>query len=231
MINTTIKIFAVLSLFLVITGCKKHQNPPDPGKAILTFPAQNSACTTGTVTSATQSSITFTWVASDNTDSYDIGIKNLLTNTLTTLSSSTNQLQVTLLLNTPYSWYVVSKSSITTATTKSDVWKFYNSGPGTTSYSPFPATLLTPAYGQNITATAGTANLTWSGSDIDNDIVKYDVFVVSSLQIGITNIISNVKNSYLAIPVTSGATYFWHIRTYDALGNASDSEIFQFTVN
>ena len=42
--------------------------PDPPTAAILTFPDDNEECTTGTEVNATQSSVTFTWQASQNTD-------------------------------------------------------------------------------------------------------------------------------------------------------------------
>ncbi len=228
--RTIIKICALPIVLLLFIGCKKPKDVPAPGKAALTFPAQNAACTTGTVISATQSTITFTWTASDNTDSYKIVIKNLLTSALTTQISTANQSTVTLLRNTPYSWYVVSKSNATTDTTKSDVWKFYNSGPGIVSHPPFPADIISPVFGQNVTTTSGTINLSWTGSDPDNDIAGYDVYFGTTAAPSLSQ--SNVPNMFLnGITVTSGTTYYWKIVTKDAAGNTSDSGIFQFKVN
>jgi len=220
-----------LLLVLIFAGCtKKSTVGPDPGKASLSFPAQNSACTTGTVLTNTQSSIVFTWAASENTDSYELDIKNLLTNTVTTQTAGINQLAVTLLRNTPYSWFVISKSSNTGVTTKSDVWKFYNAGLGTVSHPPFPADVVSPSLGQNVTATSGTVTLTWLGSSVDNNIVGYDVYFGTSSTPPLTQ--SNVTSMLLnGVAVTSGTTYYWKIVTKDALGNTSDSNIFQFKVN
>ena len=216
---------------VIIGGCGSKSNPtPNPSATVLTFPAQNSACTTGTVISATQSTITFTWNSAANADSYELDIKNLLTGTLSTQTSSTNLLAVNLLRNTPYSWYVISKSSKVSATAQSDTWKFYNAGPGTVSHPPFPADVLTPSFGQSVTAPAGTINLSWTGSDPDNDIANYDVYFGTAatpplLKSGVTAMILN------SVAVISGSTYYWKIITWDSLGNSSDSGTYQFKVN
>src|SRR5438874_9061701 len=122
-------------LATIISGCggsKKNAPQPasPPGKAVLTAPVQNAVCVTGTVISGTQSSVTFIWNAADHADSYDLVIKNLLTSTSSSLTTDKTQLAITLLRNTPYSWYVVSQSSKVSTTAQSDSWKFYNSGPG-----------------------------------------------------------------------------------------------------
>src|SRR5260370_36875214 len=111
------RILYCIALILILQGCggKKNNPVPSPAKATHTSPSQNAVCTTGTIISATQSSILFTWNASTNTNSYDLVLKNLLTSATTTQSTTSNQLTLTLARNTPYSWYIVSKSTQTVA--------------------------------------------------------------------------------------------------------------------
>lgn len=221
---------AVLLIILLIASCSKHKTPkPAPEKATLTFPAQNALCTSGTVISTTEASIVFTWSAAAHADSYEIDIKNLITSTVAVQTAGTNQVTVTLLRNTPYSWFVVSKSNSVSTVVQSDTWKFYVAGVGTTSYSPFPAALVTPAFGANVTATANALNLVWTGSDVDNDITGYDVYFGSAatpplLKADVTDMFLN------GVAVTSGSTYYWKVVTKDALGNTSDSDVYQFKV-
>jgi len=240
------QLLIILSLALIISGCGKSgsDNPtptpaptptptptvPAPGVATLSLPAQNAACTTGTVTSSTQSTISFTWTASVNTDSYELDLKNLLDNSITTQSTVQTSLTLALSRNTPYSWYIVSKSSKTTVSTQSDTWKFYNAGPGVVSYAPFPADITSPTFGQQVTASSGTINLTWTGSSVDNNIAGYTVYFGTSstpplLQNGVTSMFLN------GVSVKSGTTYYWKIITNDSNGNTSDSGTYQFSVN
>lgn len=218
----------------LLLGCGKGSDNSvipvvDPAQAVLTFPLQNSACTTGTVLSNTQSSITFTWQASANTDSYEVDIKNLLTNVTTSQTTSTNQLTVTLSRNTPFSWDVISKSSQSANTAQSATWKFYNSGLGVSSHPPFPADLLTPGLTQSVTNQGNAINLTWSGSDADNDIAGYDVYFGTAVSPPLLK--SGVPDMFLNnVSVASGYTYYWKIVTKDSQGNSSDSDIYQFAV-
>ena len=221
----------LLLLVIVAIGCHK-KDPisvvPDP--ATLVFPALNAVCTAGTVISTTQSTVIFNWNASANTNSYDLTIKNLLTGVTTTQNVGTNQLAVTLLRNTPYSWYVVSKSISTSTTAKSDTWKFYNSGPGTVNYPPFPAAITAPVFSQNITAANNVVNLLWTGSDTDGDIVGYDVYFGTTSSPPLLK--SNVADMFLNnVSVPTKTTYYWKIVTKDLMGNTSDSGLYQFTVN
>lgn len=225
----------VLILLCTISwSCEKSSNPEpvkNPAKAVLTFPAQNEACTTGTIISATQSSVEFKWNKSENTDSYELVLKNLESGTITNHpAGANNQLTVTLNRNTPYSWYIISKLSSSTTPAQSDTWKFYNAGPASVFYAPFPADALTPAMGANVTATGGKITLSWTGSDADNDITSYDVYLGTTNAPSILS--ANLNASPLAnVTVAANTTYYWKVITKDAKGNTSDSGIYQFKVN
>jgi len=228
----------LLVLVMIVAGCKKKSTPapspaPDytPAKTLLIFPVKDEACITGTSVSSTTSSVVFSWNSAINAETYEVNIKNLTTGVyMSAVMTSNTQMTITLLKNTPYSWYITSKSSKTNTTTQSDVWKFYNSGPGVVSHPPFPADLLAPTFGQNIVAVSGKITLSWSASDVDNDIVSYDVYFGNNsspplLQSGVaTSTLSNVS-------VISNAPYYWKIVTMDSQGNTSFSAIYQFSVN
>jgi hypothetical protein len=227
----------IIPALLILASCggsSKQNNPTPiipatPAKASLSLPAQNAVCTSGTIISATESSITFSWGVSGNTDSYDLSIKNLLTSAVTTQNTTQTQATVTLSRNTPYSWYIVSKSTQTTTTTQSDTWKFYNSGPGVVTYAPFPADITAPTFGQ--TVTGPTVNLTWTGSDATPDqVASYDVYFGTTSSPAILK--STITDSFVnSVSVTANQTYYWKVVTRDINGNTSDSGLYQFTVN
>lgn len=229
----------MVSVILILMGCgSKKDNPKPtptpvltPTEAALSAPAQNSVCTSGTILSATESTISFSWNASDNTNSYNLIIKNLLTSDSTTQNTTLTQLDITLLRNTPYSWYVVSQSTKTSATAQSAVWKFYNSGPGIVTYAPFPAEITAPTLGQVVSTTTGTVNLTWTGSVVSPDVItNYDVYFGTTSSPAITA--SAITNSFLNnVAVAANTTYYWHVITRDVNGNTSDSGLYQFSVN
>jgi hypothetical protein len=232
------KILFILTVLFVpgiflVSSCKKSgEAGPDkkPVKAKLSFPIQNEACTSGTIISNAQSSIVLKWAPSENTDSYEAVLKNLETGASTTQTSSTNELQVTIARNTPYSWYVVSRLAGTSSTAQSDTWKFYNSGPAVQSHAPFPAEMVSPAIGGSVNAVNGKITLDWNGADVDNDISSYDVYLGTTATPAL--LLGNVTESILnEVAVTGNATYYWKIVTKDAKGNTSDSGIYQFRVN
>lgn len=227
---------AILSITVLAASCRKHGggNPtpqtPAPTKATLSVPAQNEACTSGTVVSATQSTIVFQWTATQNTDSYELHLKDLEAKKETTQAATSNQVSVAVTRGKPYSWYVVSKSTKSTQTAQSDTWKFYCSAPGVVNYAPFPAELTSPAMDGSVTPTAGKISLSWSGSDVDNDIKEYDVYMGTSTVMPIIKA-GATTTTLPDVAVTSGATYYWKVVTKDQKGNSSESAVGQFKVN
>ena len=223
-------------VFMAVLSCKKSKGPKQeeaplpPAKAVLSAPTNNAACIEGTSLSALQSSVTLSWTQAANADSYDIVVKNLLTNVAQTLSSSQPSVVATLSKSTPYSWYVVSKSSKASSTAQSEVWRFYNAGDVAAAYAPFPAEMVSPVYDQTINAVNGKITLDWTASDVDNDIASYAIYLGATNSPVLLN--ENVTSSELAnVSVTTNTTYYWKVVTKDAAGNTSDSGVFKFRVN
>jgi hypothetical protein len=226
--------FLILSLLLVLCACGGKKNsdvvPPSPPSAVkLNTPAQNTVCLAGEVVSSTQSSVTFKWNSSANTNSYDVVIENLVTSAITTNNATQTQLTVNLQRGTPFSWHVVSKSNLTNATAESEKWKFYNSGPGIVTYAPFPAEITSPVYGATVVSNLGKINLTWKGSSPGNLALTYDLYL------GTTSTPALFKKEVTAmflndVTVTAGATYYWKVISKDIAGNDSESGVYAFKV-
>jgi hypothetical protein len=225
----------LIAIILIgVLGCKKSKTiseSPAPAKANLLAPAASSTCNTGTIVSSTEAKIALVWTAALNTNSYEVKIKNLITGSTFTKTTTDSQIEINLSRNAPYSWSVVSKSDNTSVSAETEVWKFYVAGEATFSYAPFPAEILSPGADQTIPANAGMVNLDWSGSDVDNDVIGYDVYLGTSVS-SMTAVKSNLTESQASgIQVNSGTTYFWKIITRDSKGNSSDSGLYKFTVN
>ncbi len=202
---------------------------PPPSAASLVFPLNNSECTQGTNETSTQSTITFDWSDSANTDSYQLVLKNLVTQSISNYNSSVSELDITIAKGTPFSWYIISKANGTSQTAQSATWKFYNAGNAVTSYAPFPAELIAPNMGAALESSVSNVTLDWEGSDIDNDITEYDI-LFDTTSPPITNL-NTTTASTINVTVASGNTYYWRILTRDSQDNSSISEIFQFKVN
>lgn len=223
-------IYMFFFIAVAISACSKSGGSgPVPGKAELVAPLKDLTCNTGTVLSATESSVAFSWKAAPDATEYELVVTNLLTKTAIKQSFNTTNATVTLLRNTPYSWFVTSKSSSNANTTASDTWKFYNAGAGVISYAPFPAELLTPAFGAIISPANGKVNLTWKGSAVDGNITGYFVYFGSSANPPLYR--DRITDSFVNdVPVSSNTTYYWRVGTVDANGNFSDSGAGNFFV-
>ncbi|WOD44135.1 hypothetical protein [Hwangdonia lutea] len=225
----------VLFIFCLISACSSGDGgdaPIDPVKEIkeptaatLVFPEANSECTEGTINNATESTINFQWNASKHTDSYNLQVKDLITGTVTSYSTSENNYAVKLKRGNPYSWYIVSRSNKTSKTGTSATWKFFNAGEGVSSYAPFPAEAVSPISGTNVTN--GIITLEWTASDVDNDIENYNVNFgeVNPPAEFQTEVTGTTLNN---ITVEANKTYYWSVTTKDSQGNVSYSEIFSF---
>ena len=200
---------------------------PAPSAATLVFPADNTECNEGEILSDTQSRVLFQWNASPNTDSYQVNLTNLNTNSTALTNSTANEAEITLLRGVPYEWFVVSRANGTSETASSAVWRFYNAGPGITNYAPFPAEAVSPGRGATISTTT-LVTLEWNGNDIDNDIDSYNLYFGSDNPPALLE--SGITDTSFEVSVTSGQTYYWQVETVDSAGNQTLSELFNFRV-
>lgn len=223
-------------LLMVSCGGDSGSNTPDPpppvvvtppSAAALVFPDDNTECNEGIVVNETQSTVTFRWADSENTDSYQVNIRNLDNNNTSRTNSSINSADITILRGVPYEWFVVSRADGTNETATSASWRFYNQGPGVENYAPFPAELVSPARGSTVGAT-GTITLEWTGSDVDNDIVDFDIYLDTDASP--TTLLGTTSDSTLDASITANTVYYWRVVSRDSQGNTSQSEIFEFRV-
>ena len=210
-----------------------NPNPdPDPvaapSAATLVFPEDDSECTEGEILNDDTSRVDFMWNASQNTDSYEVSLTDLNTGSTSTFSASTNNKLINVIRGNPYEWFVTSRRNGTNATANSPTWRFYNAGPGVTNYAPFPAEAVNPPRGANL-ASVASVTLEWSATDIDEDIVEYDVYLGTTPDA--LQLLTTTADSTVDADVVSGETYFWNVVTRDSEGNTSVSEIFEFLVN
>tara|TARA_B100001094_G_scaffold291720_1_gene310353 strand:- start:76 stop:774 length:699 start_codon:yes stop_codon:yes gene_type:complete len=194
---------------------------PSPKAAVLNTPAKNSECLDG-------ENVEFRWASSENTDSYDISIKNLLTQAVVSQTTTSTSVTIKLEKGNPYSWYIISKSNSSTDTAESEKWKFYLKGDPVLNYSPFPADLVSPKAEASVSA--GTIKFQWSGSDADaGDTLTYDIYIDSSNPPA-NKVKGDQSSSTLDHIMNSTGTYYWKVITKDNYGSNSDSGVSKFKV-
>lgn len=225
----------ILSLFLISCGGGDTEGgdgngggpvdpptPQKPSKAVLSKPANNTEC-------LEVDAVKFEWNASENTTSYTLNVKNLLTNEISTNTITSTSAEVTLTKGFPYSWQVISTNA-TSFVAESDKWKFYLSGEALKNHAPFPAEILTPIPGSSVSS--GSISLSWSFSDIDaNDTHSFDLYLDQDGDDPATKkIVSNYGARKRTVSLTTPGVYYWRVVTKDNHGTSSDSGISTFTV-
>lgn len=220
----------VVCIAMAFTGCKKKSSPVPPEAVQLIFPEQNSECITGISLGKQTSQVEFKWSAADNTETYELRVTNTSTNTVQTIVSSTTSAKLPLAKGEQFSWLVRSRNSQVEQTVSSDLWSFYNSGSRTT-FAPFPATIVSPASSDNVFKDVNNeVTLTWSASDLDDDIISYEVyFSVETPPIDLVRTLQPTVTS-VKVSVTADTVYYWRVVVIDAEGNKSDSGIYNFKV-
>lgn len=203
-----------------------NSNPdPDPilnpTAATLTAPENNNACLDG-------ENVSFIWEASQNTDSYEVVVKDLNSKMINSYPVTETNTSITLATGVPYSWYVKSISNSTTTTASSPTWKFFLVGTPDSNYAPYPAEISAPAPGAVVQA--GSITLSWVGSDPDaDDTLSYQV-ILDETNPPTTIIKENTSSSSMSKTLSSG-TYYWKVLSTDDKGSNSDSGVSYFEVN
>ncbi|GAA4319767.1 hypothetical protein GCM10023149_18670 [Mucilaginibacter gynuensis] len=231
------KVYSILTIALLCWGCASKKSndtepkpdPVMPDKVVMSLPANNELCNTGEVVSTTKSKVNFKWNTAKNADKYELVITNLQTNDVLKTNQTKTDTSITINRNAPYKWQVIAYNTASGKSVASDNWKFYNSGPATVSYAPFPAEIIAPINQKQYDATVKKVTLEWKGSDVDNDITNYEIYFGTS-----TTPVSfkkDLSSTTLDVDVTGKTTYYWQVITKDSKGNTSASGINSFKVN
>ncbi len=215
-------------ILLAVIGCSKNDTPNSPEAVVLLFPLENSECTTGESINQTTRIITFEWEASKYTDSYELTVENLLTNTSQVVSTNETFVELPVEKGVPFSWSVISENTDVYETATSEEWRFYNAG-AQTSYAPFPAEILYPNSGESVFKdTSDEITLIWEGADVDSDIDGYEVYFSNANPPTVLVGTTNSTTSQLNVVVASETIYYWQIKTLDSEGNSSTSGVYSF---
>ena len=219
---------------LLLSSCAPEDPiPVEPGIASLLSPANNETCLDGVSLNDTQSNVSFSWSAATDAVSYEVVVSNLLTQSSQSYTAETNQTTIALAKAEPYSWLVKSIGEPDTNAAESESWKFYLAGDAVINYAPFPAELITPRSGANVTPDINSlVTLNWTCSDVDDDLINYEIYLdQTDATILIETIDYQAQETSLEVEVENSATYYWKIIANDANGNRSSSGVYTFRTN
>ncbi|MCX2719877.1 hypothetical protein [Lentiprolixibacter aurantiacus] len=233
--NNHLKILLVALVMIVITSCGRDKDLEElvllePTSVELTFPNNNSVCVTGEIISESISRVTFTWNPAEVGETYQLTLTNLITEISQQFETGTNEISLEIARGVPFSWFVSTFLGGSPTEAISETFYFYNAGEGLSGYIPFPALLLSPEPGSVLPPNQNTLSLSWSSSDLDDDIVDYDIYfgVQDPPALYQEQLSETVLNN---VPVNNGTTYYCRIITRDSQANESASDIYQFEIS
>jgi hypothetical protein len=129
-----------------------------------------------------------------------------------------------------YYWRVKAIDSKNLSSNFSDVFSLYTEGDGVSNYAPFLPALVSPLMNSVLQQNGAAVKLEWTASDIDNDVLTFDVYLDSKNPP--TNIASeNQINTYFNLTDYSSQKYYWKVIVKDNNGVQTVGQVWTFTVN
>ena len=221
---------------LIFVTCAKEVVEPEilnPQAVNLLSPANNETCLDGISINNSQSEVRFSWTTAQNVISYEVIVTNLSTQTNQKFSSNLNQSTITLSKAEPYSWKVKSIGEIGSTPSESEQWKFYLAGDAVVNYAPFPAELLSPRSGSNVTPGVNNLiTLNWTASDVDGDLKRFEVYLDDNNASKLIETVNyQADETSVEVEVENNTIYYWKVLAIDSAGNSSSSGVYSFRTN
>lgn len=226
----------IFLLYLLIFGCSKD-SIPDPSPVKLLTPTNGNNCESAIPINLIESKVNFSWVKSENTDKYELVVKNSSQNKIYTEeldgSDIENDIQniyynMLLLTSETYTWHVLSKSISSPVSTQSDVWQFYLEGNVEPDYIPQPSNLNYPENESTLSLEeSDLIKFSWSSKDEDNNVDYYHFYLGQEIE-NLLRVGDDIKQSTYEQKLEINKIYYWKIMTFDTQGNSSDSGINKF---
>lgn len=223
----------ILNCLIVSCGGDDSTSPaptPEPvNKAPTTplqvYPVDNELCIDNVVN--------FQWKAAEDPEndviSYvvDVAKTSAFTTIIATKTVATTSADISLEKGVAYYWRITAKDSKGLSSASSSANGFYTEGEGDSNYAPFLPQLVAPAFG-GVLQSPTTANLQWTASDVDNDVLTYDVYF-DTVNPPVTIVGSNQStNSFTTETLTASTSYFWKIIVKDSKGGQTIGQVWNF---
>ena len=200
-----------------------------PGVSTLSLPENGKDCEVGEV-NGNQASVSFSWEAAENAESYDIVLTNQTTNESTTFSDiEATETSLELERAHAYTWKVIAKNCAN-ANESGASWQFYLAGEAEQNAAPFAASAVSPTPGSTASPTDGKVTIEWDASDPDEDTLTYTLEVSTSEDFAAasTTSFADLTGKTQAVDVTVGV-YYWRVTVADESISVT-SDVFSFRV-
>ena len=218
----------LLILFYSVSCSKEKVFQPE--KTVLLYPLNYDTCIQINDTVNSTSNINFVWKNSNYTESYELVIKNIVTEEIQSYKTNLTNFQASIKNGFTYNWWVNSISNSLGSKIKSDTWLFFLEKQVDLNYLPYSARLIQPQNNSHINLLNNQIEFKWKGYDIDNDIKSYSLsygFTIDNLN----KTIENILTESVKIELNNNQKYFWQVVTVDLKGNKSFSTIYEFKTN
>jgi len=227
-------ILLLTGLIVLLNSCTPEEPIPlNPSAPNLISPANEETCLDGISINDSQSNVEFRWSSAANTISYELVVTNLLTQSSQIFPSTSNQTTIALSKSEPYNWSVKSIGEVGSVPSQSIQWKFYLAGDAIVNYAPFPAELISPQSGANISPDINNlVTLIWNASDVDGDLSEFEIYLdendASTLN---SKLEYQQEEESIEVEVKNNTTYYWKIIAIDNNKNQSSSGVYAFRTN
>lgn len=226
-------------LFIGFVACSKSGNddpvlppssptPPEetkntaPGIPILGYPEDSQLCV--------EDPIGFQWSSVTDPDgdpiSYKIEIATdeTFATLLETATTTQNSVSLSLEAGLQFNWRVRAFDTNGNESPFSDSWQFITETPGVQNHLPFSPELVSPDL---YTLVSGpTVVLEWNTSDVDGDILEYEIFFGTSNPPN--QVEAGILEKSLEVVIQPGNTYYWQIIARDSKGGVAIGQTWNF---
>ena len=227
-------ILLLTGLIVLLNSCTPEEPIPlNPSAPNLISPANEETCLDGISINDSQSNVEFRWSSAANTISYELVVTNLLTQSSQIFPSTSNQTTVALSKSEPYNWSVKSIGEVGSVPSQSIQWKFYLAGDAIVNYAPFPAELISPQSGANISPDINNlVTLIWNASDVDGDLSEFEIYLDENDASALYYTLEyQTEEESIEVEVKNNTTYYWKIIAIDNNKNQSSSGVYAFRTN
>lgn len=212
----TIILAIVACVYMSCEGKFEPKENLGPQAVELQFPEDDEICQEGSPLGNGQIAVPFRWDAVAEATAYRLQVNGQEPDDSQKIDIAITEddlvaVEVALEPGTLYTWFVYTiKDKLET---KSPERSFYSSTVPNFSYTPFPATITVSDNG------AGNATISWESTDLDDDIVGYDIYLSTENPPVLS--LENTTTTSLQDDFSEGVTYYVAVVTKDATGNSS----------
>lgn len=192
-----------------------------PSTPVLVYPSNELLCI--------DNQLEFSWEASIDDDgdpiSYLIQVASDAQFTDITSEATSNDTKTVILLEKGQTFYWRAIASDNQDSSNySTSWEFYTEGDAIVNQLPFQPELVNPSLNEIVLE--NSIELSWNGSDADNDDLMYDVYFGTTQNTPL--VAEDLQTNSYEISLTPNSLYYWRVVTKDVAGGVTIGPVWSF---